>query len=85
LPFDIVFYPGTGLGSADFARAALAAVVVNSREAEQKGVSGFYQHFLHRSADAGGVSLFAGALLQGARDEDVMAALAGSDEYLIRP
>ena len=45
-------------------------------------VRSLYQDLLDEQADYGDVSFFAGLLKQGARDEDVIAAIAGSQEYL---
>ena len=62
-------------------------------------MSGYYQTFLHRQADTGGLNFFVGLLLGHpptqpiftgdnsgqvlpVRDEDVIAAIVGSTEYL---
>jgi uncharacterized protein GlcG (DUF336 family) len=52
-----------------------------STEYRQELVQSFYQQFLHRTADPNGLSVFVGALQFGDRDERVIAALIGSDEY----
>jgi Domain of unknown function (DUF4214) len=65
-------------------RTAVALLVVGSREASVRLVTGFYQTFLRRDPDPGGLNTFANALQQGARDEDVIAALVGSNEYFAK-
>jgi hypothetical protein len=67
-----------------FTRTAVAAWLVNSVEAQVILVQGFYQQFLRRPADAQGLTLFVIQLQQGGHDEDVIAALVNSDEYLNR-
>ena len=47
-------------------------------------MNGFFQQFLGRSADSLGLSVFANQLSQGARDEDIIALVVGSDEYFGR-
>lgn len=62
-------------------RADLAAIVVNSQEAANLAISGYYAAFLHRGVDdqAGGWSA---ALQQGsATPSDVAAAILASDEF----
>jgi hypothetical protein len=65
-------------------RAAVAAEILFSTEAEQDLVNGLYQKLLHRQADSGGLSNFVAALQHGARDEDIILALAASAEYFSR-
>jgi autotransporter-associated beta strand protein len=69
-------------------REAVAEAVLTSREGREYlvngGAQGLYQRYLRRAGDSGGVGLFVNALLNGARDEDVIAALVGSDEYFTR-
>ena len=50
-------------------------------ESNVRLVNGFYQRFLGRAADPGGLSAFVGALDAGMREEDVVAIIMGSDEY----
>jgi hypothetical protein len=57
---------------------------VNTFEAEQERVRGYYLHYLNRTADPSGLTLFAGDLRGGMRDEDVIAAVVRSEEYLGR-
>src|SRR5205807_2306900 len=61
-------------------RQQLAASIFGSTEYVQNLVQGDYLMFLHRPADSGSLNSFAGALQQGARDQDVLAALLSSDE-----
>jgi hypothetical protein len=83
-------------------RTQVAALIFSSREYAQDLVLSWYARFLHRNADAGGVTFFVNLLRpptvttqpifitdptgQGAalRDEDVIAILVGSQEYLAR-
>ena len=57
------------------------AIVVLSREHLQTTVNGYYQHYLNRNADAGGVNFWVTQLQRGARDEDIVSLIIGSDEY----
>lgn len=65
-------------------RTQVAAAIVTSAEHCRDLVQSFYQSFLGRAADSGGLNVFAGFLLQGARDEDVIAYIVGSPEYFAR-
>ena len=47
-------------------------------------VQGLYRRYLGRDADDGGLGRFTRALGHGARDEDLVAAILGSAEYLER-
>jgi hypothetical protein len=67
--------------SADGGRIPLAMTFLTSTEANQVLVQGYYQKFLHRAADASGLSTFVQARANGATEEDVMAAILASDEY----
>jgi len=62
----------------------VATEVLTSLEAERDLVDAFYLAFLRRQADSGGESFFVNQLVQGVRDEQVIAELAGSDEYFNR-
>src|SRR5262249_38705744 len=65
-----------------------ATGVLTSVEARLHQVQGFYQRFLHREGEPGGVSAHAGALLHGVPQAVVAAAFLGSAEYfaaLMRP
>jgi uncharacterized secreted protein with C-terminal beta-propeller domain len=63
-------------------RSAIAELVLTSPEAASKLVQNDYQNLLHRSADGYGLNLFTNMILQGSHEEDVLAMIAGSDEYL---
>jgi uncharacterized secreted protein with C-terminal beta-propeller domain len=63
-------------------RSVAAELVLTSPEAERKIVDTYYESLLHRPADDVGIANFTYALAHGARDEDILAAIAGSDEYL---
>jgi uncharacterized protein (TIGR03118 family) len=66
-------------------RSTVAGMVLNSLEATQQTVQGFYQLLLHRSADIAGRDFFVNLLQNRGRDEQIIADLAGSGEYLTRP
>ncbi len=63
---------------------AVATEIATSQEAQKDLVDAFYLAFLRRTADAGGESFFVNELLQGTRDEQVIAQLVGSAEYFNR-
>src|SRR5262249_2423038 len=65
-------------------RQSVAQDVVTSLEADQVLVQGDYRQLLRREADSSGLSTFVGFLQRGGRDEEVLASIAGSDEYLAR-
>ena len=65
-------------------RADVAAVIVNSEEANQVVVRGLYRRFLRREAEAVGLAGFVSILRRGTREEIVIAAIAGSEEYFAR-
>jgi hypothetical protein len=60
----------------------VAYEVLTSTEAREVLVKGYYQHYLHRAADATGLNAYVAALGGGSSDEDVIAAIVGTDEYL---
>ena len=62
-------------------RADVALAVLTSVEARQDLVQALYVDFLHRPAAAFEVQGVVDLLANGADDEDVIAALVGSDEY----
>jgi hypothetical protein len=66
---------------ADASRTALASLFVNSMEANKFFVQGLYQKYLHRSPDSDGLNGFIQSRGSGATEEDVIAAILGSDEY----
>lgn len=62
-------------------RSALANLVVQSPEAQADFVEGLYQHFLRRSADTNGVQYWVAITANGTSPEEILAGIAGSDEY----
>jgi hypothetical protein len=63
-------------------RSSVATVVLTSTEADRARVAGYYQTFLHRAGDQGGITAWVQAMQQGTRDESVIAAFLGSAEFL---
>jgi hypothetical protein len=70
--------------AAGVSRVQLAAFVLGSMEYEQDLVQRCYRHYLGRSADASGLGFSVNALQIGVRDEQILAAIVGSDEYFAR-
>ena len=56
--------------------------ILDSAEHESQLISAWYQKFLHRPADSGGLRLFQTAMSHGSSDEVVIANIVGSAEYL---
>jgi len=67
--------------AAGLSRSQAAAQILSSVEYRQDLIGADYQRYLHRPADPTGLSIFLSDLQQGARDEDVIMAIVGSDEY----
>jgi len=67
--------------AAGLSRAQAAAQILSSVEYRQDLIEADYQHYLHRQADPTGLNILLSDLQQGVRDEDVISAIAGSDEY----
>ncbi len=65
-------------------RSAVALKVLVSVEADSVLVNAFYQTYLRRAADAGGLNNFVSQLQKGVRDEAVIAQLVASDEYFAK-
>jgi hypothetical protein len=61
-------------------RYGVALSVLTSPEASQDEVEGWYQAYLHRSADAAGLAFWVSALQRGTPLGQVLANIAGSDE-----
>ena len=61
--------------------AQVAALITDSPEATGDLVKGFYTQFLHRSADAAGLSAWMQVLQGGASDQAVILGIVGSPEY----
>src|SRR5262249_45651017 len=62
-------------------RSQLVSSIEASTEYRSDVIDGLYQHYLHRHADANGLSNFVNAMAHGFTDEQVAVALAGSPEY----
>jgi hypothetical protein len=62
-------------------RVTIAFQIVSSPEADQHLVQNFYQKFLGRAAEPGGLGGWVATLQHGARDEQVIAGIVGSPEY----
>ena len=67
------------------ARTNVALSVLATSEAKQVLAAGFYVRFLKRGADANGLTTFQNQLLQGVREQTVIAEIVASDEYFTRP
>jgi hypothetical protein len=65
-------------------RTALATQVFASQEYVQDLGESFYQRILDRAADPSGLAYFTSQLQMGATDQQVIAAIVGSVEYLSR-
>jgi hypothetical protein len=61
--------------------AQVVSVVLGSFEANQVKVADGYHRFLHRDPDLAGFNAFCLAMAAGAQDEQLEAAMAGSNEY----
>jgi streptogramin lyase len=70
--------------AAGITRTQVAAVVFGSSEYQADLVQGYYQQFLHRTAAAAELNPWVSALLDGARDEQVIAGILSSEEYFLR-
>jgi hypothetical protein len=66
-------------------RTNVALSVLATPEAKQVLATGFYVRFLKRGADANGLTTFQNQLLQGVREQTVIAEIVASDEYFARP
>jgi hypothetical protein len=63
-------------------RAEIALDVLVSSESRTRLVTGIFEQFLDRSPSASELQVFVQALQSGATDENVIADVIGSDEYL---
>jgi hypothetical protein len=70
------------LASGTFSRGQIAAILFNTDEYRQDLVQADFQRYLGRDAGPAGLAAFVNALKQGARDEQVVAALLGSAEFI---
>jgi hypothetical protein len=62
-------------------RIQIAGMVTSSNEYRDDLVQQLYNSFLHRPATVTEVNYFVGFLQQGGTDDDLKAAILGSDEY----
>jgi len=63
-------------------RSSVALSALRGQEAEFDLVATYYPEFLHRPGDGAGIQGYVNAILAGAlRQEDVIAAIVGSQEY----
>ncbi|HEV3081715.1 MAG TPA: DUF4214 domain-containing protein [Gemmataceae bacterium] len=65
-------------------RTAVIEAIVNGAEAARLSVDLLYQRFLRRNADPAGLAILSGLLLNGTPTEQLIAFIAGSDEYFAR-
>jgi uncharacterized protein (TIGR03118 family) len=65
-------------------RGQVAGQIFASTEFQQALVQGDYRQFLNRPADPAGLAAFVTALQQGQTDQQIAAAIAGSDEFFAR-
>ncbi len=72
---------GQALASQALTRSTVGAMVFGSLEYEQVLVQVYFESFLQRQADSGGLAAFASALQQGQLDQEVIAAILSSPEY----
>jgi autotransporter-associated beta strand protein len=63
-------------------RREIAEKIFATNEYRQDFVQRYYQRYLHRNADPGGLTVSLAALNNGLRDETLMATIVGSAEYL---
>ncbi len=66
------------------ARGDVAFLILSSQEARMDQVESYYQQFLGRMADPGGLASWVGLLQNGKTNEFVVAGIVGSEEYCIR-
>jgi hypothetical protein len=66
------------------ARYEAAAMLLHSGEAVRGRVEAYYHDYLHRDPDPAGWAQLTVALVQGVRDERLVAAMLGTDEYFAR-
>jgi hypothetical protein len=62
--------------------AQAAAIILGSLEYKRDPVESYYEKFLHRAGDANGLATFTALLNSGMRDEEVIANILGSAEYM---
>jgi hypothetical protein len=62
-------------------RSAVAYGIATSTEYRDDLVSGYYEAYLGRAPDSGGLSYWVAQLTAGVSDESVIATILGSDEF----
>jgi hypothetical protein len=60
----------------------VALNVLSSLEYRTELVESFYQKFLRRSSDTGGLAFFVNLMQQGRTDQQVISDIVGSPEYI---
>jgi len=73
--------PVTAPNCVTTSRMAVALGIMSSSEYLTDLVSGYYESYLGRAPDSGGLATFMGQLSSGATDEQVIAAIVGSQEF----
>jgi hypothetical protein len=71
-----------GILAAGGPRAPVSASILTGTEGYQDLVRSVYQTFLRHQPDSGGLAYWTSQLQSGLRDEDLIASIIGSDEYL---
>jgi hypothetical protein len=71
-----------GILGAGAPRAPVSASILTGAEGYQDLVRSVYQTFLRHLPDSGGLAYWTVQLQSGLRDEDLIASIIGSDEYL---
>jgi hypothetical protein len=66
---------------ANTGRAAVAALILASPEAQTDLIQSAYQQYLHRPADPAGLAHWLAALQQATPDQTLTADILGSDEF----
>jgi hypothetical protein len=62
-------------------RTQVALVILQSKETDQVFVQGWYNAFLNRPGDTGGINFFTDQLQHGSLESSVLAGMLGSDEF----
>ncbi len=83
-PDSVGFAYFSQLLSQGTSRTDVAAMVIGSLEGEQDTVESYYESYLARPADPGGLSYWTGQLQENNNDELVQAGILGSEEYYLR-
>ena len=72
---------GQALASQALTPSTVGAMVFGSLEYEQDLVQGYFESFLQRQADSGGLAAFSSVLQQGESDQELIASILSSQEY----